>query len=148
MYDIRIFGILIFFILLIDIPFVITIFKPYLWNKVLKKIQGSSDNDNKLNILLGFIITYILIPLGIFLFVIPLIDKNDWFNSCLKWGFIWGLITYGIFDFTNLVLFKDYPLSLAIVDTLWGGIMCATSLLITYTISIKIGLISIPENKL
>jgi uncharacterized membrane protein len=34
-----------------------------------------------------------------------------------------GLATYAVFDGTNLALFKDYPIDLAVADTIWGGIL-------------------------
>ena len=34
-YDARIFGLLFLFVLLIDLPMVVFIFKPYFWNNVL-----------------------------------------------------------------------------------------------------------------
>lgn len=36
-----------------------------------------------------------------------------------------GMATYAVYDFTNLALFKNYTLSFAILDTLWGGILMA-----------------------
>ena len=133
-YDARIFGLLFLFVLLIDLPMVVFIFKPYFWNNVLNGIQNSKENDNKINTIIGFILTYLLIPLGLFLFVFQLINKDNWLLSCLLFGFLWGIITYGIFDFTNLVLFKKYPLWLAFFDTIWGGIMSAVVLTITYAV--------------
>jgi len=32
-----------------------------------------------------------------------------------------GAAVYAVYDFTNLMLFKDYKVSFAIQDTLWGG---------------------------
>ena len=40
-------------------------------------------------------------------------------------GFILGLTTYGIYDFTNLAIIDGWELRNAIVDTLWGGILYA-----------------------
>ena len=135
-YDARIFVLLLLFcfVLLIDLPMVLLVFKPRFWDNVLMDIQGSKDNDNKINTIIGFILAYLLIPLGLFLFVFPLVNKDGWFLSCIKYGFLWGIITYGIFDFTNLVLFKKYPLWLAFFDTIWGGIMSAVVLTITYAV--------------
>jgi uncharacterized membrane protein len=38
-----------------------------------------------------------------------------------------GLAVYAVYDFTNLVVFKDYKLSFAIQDTLWGGVLFGTA---------------------
>ena len=40
-------------------------------------------------------------------------------------AFLMGVSSYAVYDFTMLVTFKDYPLSVAIADTLWGGILLA-----------------------
>lgn len=34
-----------------------------------------------------------------------------------------GMAVYAVYDFTNLLTFKDYTLSFAIQDTLWGGVL-------------------------
>jgi uncharacterized membrane protein len=36
-----------------------------------------------------------------------------------------GMAVYAVYDFTNLLTFKDYTLSFAIQDTLWGGVLFA-----------------------
>jgi uncharacterized membrane protein len=38
-----------------------------------------------------------------------------------------GSAVYAVYDFTNLVLFKDYKLSFAVQDTVWGGILFAAA---------------------
>jgi uncharacterized membrane protein len=40
-------------------------------------------------------------------------------------AFLTGMAAYAIYDFTVMALFKDYPLSLAIGDTIWGGVLFA-----------------------
>jgi uncharacterized membrane protein len=45
-------------------------------------------------------------------------------NNVLE-AFLIGLATYSVYDFTLLSLFKEYPLYLALCDTLWGGILLA-----------------------
>jgi len=36
-----------------------------------------------------------------------------------------GSAVYAVYDFTNLLVFKDYKLSFAIQDSLWGGALFA-----------------------
>jgi len=38
-----------------------------------------------------------------------------------------GSAVYAVYDFTNLLTFKDYQLSFAIKDTLWGGVLFGTA---------------------
>lgn len=39
----------------------------------------------------------------------------------LKDAFLTGAAVYAVYDFTVLAAFKDYPIYMAISDTLWGG---------------------------
>jgi uncharacterized membrane protein len=43
----------------------------------------------------------------------------------IKDAFMTGAATYAVYDFTVMTVFKDYPLSLAVGDTVWGGILFA-----------------------
>ena len=38
-------------------------------------------------------------------------------------AFLSGAAVYAVYDFTNLAIFKDYTLSFAVADTLWGGVL-------------------------
>lgn len=122
----KIFVLLFILVLLIDIPVISLIFKSR-WEKTIKNIQGSSM---QIRPIYAFI-TYILIPIGLILFVYPKIDSNNWWQTSLMYGFLFGFISYGIFDFTNLALISKYPLDLAIIDSIWGGILCAIVVVIT-----------------
>jgi len=44
-------------------------------------------------------------------------------TKTLKEAFLMGASVYAVYDFTVLAVFKDYPLYLAVGDTLWGGIL-------------------------
>ena len=39
----------------------------------------------------------------------------------LKNAFLTGAAVYAVYDFTVLAAFKDYPIYMAVADTLWGG---------------------------
>ena len=40
-------------------------------------------------------------------------------------AFYMGAATYAVYDFTNLATLKNYDLSFALLDTLWGGALFA-----------------------
>lgn len=42
-------------------------------------------------------------------------------------AFLNGAAIYAVYDFTNLTIFKDFSLSMAVADTLWGGCLFAIS---------------------
>lgn len=128
--DLTTFIILSIIVIILDIIFISTVFQKF-WNNNITNIQKSAF---KPKIQYG-IIAYILIIAGIYFFVLPKLNStniNTNIINGLLYGFLWGIIVYGIFDFTNLVLFENYDLKLAIMDTIWGGILTALSVTLTY----------------
>ncbi len=47
-------------------------------------------------------------------------------------AFYMGAATYAVYDFTNLATLKNYDVSFAIADTLWGGILFAIARLVLH----------------
>ena len=45
-------------------------------------------------------------------------------------AFMMGLTVYAVYDFTLLTLFHDYTLGVAVMDTLWGGILFTLAFLV------------------
>ena len=45
-----------------------------------------------------------------------------------------GLATYGVYDFTNHAILKNYDLSIAIMDTVWGATLFTLTTWIYYKI--------------
>ena len=66
-------------------------------------------------------IVYVLIPLGIILFALPRVSQDNMVFSALFWGFIYGIVLYGVYDMTNYSLVSKWSLRMSIVDILWGG---------------------------
>jgi uncharacterized membrane protein len=66
---------------------------------------------------------YLLLAAGLLLFALARPEAST-VGGAMMWGALFGLITYGVYDFTNLSTIKGYPLSLAIVDTTWGIVLC------------------------
>jgi uncharacterized membrane protein len=69
------------------------------------------------------IIFYLIFIVGILVFVvIPGIEKNS-LKSVIIRAVLFGLITYATYDLTNLATVKDWPLTVTIVDLIWGMVL-------------------------
>lgn len=111
---------------LLDI-FVLTLLKPF-WGDAVLKIQ---KKPLRINYTYGFI-AYLFLVFGLYYIIYRYVNKTSWKKDTLIQGFMYGFFVYGTFDFTNLALFNDYPLGLALVDTVWGGVLMALTSFITY----------------
>ena len=47
---------------------------------------------------------------------------------------ILGFIIYSVFDFTNLAIFTNYEVMLAVLDSVWGGILFSLTTFISLSI--------------
>jgi uncharacterized membrane protein len=75
------------------------------------------------------------IPPAIFTYILMAVVLNYFVISANKPpfdAFILGFCVYGVFDFTNMAIFKKYNLKTAISDTLWGAILFFSVTKITY----------------
>ena len=81
---------------------------------MVKKIQGSHIKVR----VWSAICAYALMVLGLCIFVIPRVAT---YQDAFVYGGLFGLVTYGIFDFTCLSVFSDFDVKLAIIDILWGS---------------------------
>lgn len=46
---------------------------------------------------------------------------------------IWRIIIYGVYETTNYALFKNWSILTVIIDTLWGGLLFAST---TYIVNL------------
>jgi uncharacterized membrane protein len=71
------------------------------------------------------ILFYLLFLVGALYFaVLPAVHSGEW-TRALMLGALFGFFTYMTYDLTNLATLKDWPLTLTIVDTLWGTTLSA-----------------------
>lgn len=71
-------------------------------------------------------IVYIALALGLVTLVIPNVRTNSLKNivkDSVMYGGIFGLVAYATFDFTNHYLFDGWPLSISVIDTVWGTVL-------------------------
>lgn len=79
------------------------------------------SNGSLKPVLWAAVIVYILIPLGVVLFALPRVSQDNPTSTALFWGFIYGIILYGVYDMTNYALVSKWSLKMSIVDIIWGG---------------------------
>ena len=92
------------------------------FGKMIGKIQGS-----KMEVNMGAAaVVYVALVLAWYTFIYPDIGKKD-LKDVMCRAFILGLCIYATYDFTNMAIIKGYRLDLAIMDSVWGGLLYATS---------------------
>jgi uncharacterized membrane protein len=70
-------------------------------------------------------IFYLAYAVGIVVFVVaPAADRGGWRRAAAM-GLLFGLISYGVYDLTNLATLKGFTLATAVVDMGWGAFATA-----------------------
>lgn len=69
--------------------------------------------------------TWAVIATGVQLFVLPRASGTGSIPSFMLWGAIFGLIVYAVYDLTNYAVVKNWPLTVTVVDIMWGGVVCS-----------------------
>ena len=100
------------------------------YRKMIRKIQGS---DMQVNTVYA-IMSYALMIIRLNVFVIPNINKDNLMMDSLKYGFLFGIVLYGVYDFTIGAVLKGWNFKLALIDVLWGGIVYFLASYLTFKI--------------
>lgn len=96
----------------------------YIKSYFAKQIQVIQGSPLKIDYL-ATIICYIFLIFGINYFIIKP-------NRSIQDAFLLGLIIYAVFETTNKALFSKWYWSTVIIDTLWGGILFASTTYIVH----------------
>ena len=63
-------------------------------------------------------VVYVLLGTGIALFVIP---RASTVSLAAAYGALFGLVVYGVYDFTNYSTLRQWPFVLTLADVAWGA---------------------------
>lgn len=72
---------------------------------------------------------YALMVLGFIVFISPSLSKWTFRQTVLK-SALFGIVVYGVYDFTNLATLRDWPAIVAVVDVLWGAVIYSVTAVI------------------
>jgi uncharacterized membrane protein len=100
--------------LLLDLP-MITFINKDMYKNLFESINNGATVDST-NIIIGAIVAYLLLAYGLYIFAIK--------NKSIFNGALFGLVVYGVYNFTNLAVIAKYGLIPAVIDTIWGTILC------------------------
>lgn len=68
------------------------------------------------------VLVYIVLISGILVFVQPLVGNS--LLAALGYGILFGLVSYGTYDLTNMAVIKGWSWVVTVVDILWGMTIC------------------------
>jgi uncharacterized membrane protein len=114
-------------IVFITIDFIyLNVMKGYFENQV-KKVQGTSLKINYL----GTAFCYLFLIAGLNYFIIKP-------HKSINEAFLLGIVIYGVYETTNYAIFTNWSILSVIIDTLWGGLLFAST---TYIINLLRGVV-------
>ncbi len=115
---------IVLFVLLIDAIY-LSLFGG-VWKDTVQHIQKKPLRMNPVATFLA----YICLCLGIYVFVWYPFHHTS--IACIStFAFLWGILSYGLFNFTNAAIFAHYPVRVIVQDTLWGGILATIVIFLT-----------------
>lgn len=80
------------------------------------------------------LVFYLIFIVGVVYFVVnPAIEAQS-ITKLLISGALFGFMTYATYDLTNLATLKDWPITVTIVDLIWGTTLSTLIGLFTYLI--------------
>lgn len=105
--------------LLLDSIYLATVGSSF--SRMIQAIQGSP-----IQIQYGSVaVCYSLLVGALYYFIIK--DKKNAINA-----FLLGIVIYGVYDTTNYATIKNWKLHLAVIDTIWGGLLFYLTSIIVY----------------
>jgi len=117
--------ILLIFILFILLDSIYLFLMKNKFDSQIKLIQGSGIELN----ISAAVICYISLVFGVYYFIIR--EKKSLYDA-----FLLGIVIYAVYETTNLALIKKWSPSIAIIDTLWGGILFTLVTAIIYNLKV------------
>ena len=69
-------------------------------------------------------VVYAMLGLGIAAFVMP---RAETVSAAAAYGALFGLVVYGVYDFTNYSTLRQWPFALTLADVAWGAVASAAA---------------------
>jgi uncharacterized membrane protein len=86
------------------------------FKKTIQNVQKAPIKTNYVGVVLAYVF---LVAMEYYFVIMKNLKAKD--------AFLLGMGIYGVYEFTNLATLSNWPLSLVIMDTLWGGVLFASA---------------------
>jgi uncharacterized membrane protein len=97
-----------------------------MYGDMVRSVQGSVMHVRQL----AAVVAYVLMYVGLVVLVLPALlasttstkgqAKRPSLAEVVRVAGLYGFTVYGIYNATNMAIFKAYPLKVALMDTAWG----------------------------
>ena len=98
------------------IAFISLIVLDFIWFSFTKNIYHVTNNT--INI-------YALLVVWLFICSALAVQRPKSYYEALVYSLLVGFVIYGVFNFTNFAILKEWKFEIVIMDTLWGAFNCA-----------------------
>lgn len=111
------------YIYLYLLTFIIFLAIDFVWLNFIAKNMYSqkighllAENPN----LIPALIFYLIFIVGVIVFAVLPGYSNESITKAILLGALFGLLTYSTYDLTNLATLRNWPISVTIIDIIWG----------------------------
>lgn len=88
------------------------------------------------------LIFYLLFIVALVVFIVyPALEKKSLAYAVFAGG-LFGMVSYATYDLTNLATLKNWPLTVTIVDLIWGTVLAASVSAVAYLLASKLNIFS------
>jgi uncharacterized membrane protein len=108
-----------------DLLWVAAVMRPR-YAALVRRVQGGRDARYRA---WAAAAAYATLAAGFAALVHPRLDAARPLEGAVVHGGAYGLVLYGVYDFTNAALFAEWDVPLALVDVAWGGAVHALAAL-------------------
>ncbi len=106
---------------IILLPLIDSIYLKLISDKFNKQIVDIQNSEMKFRIVPA-VLCYVALIFGLYYFVI---NTNETRNKKILNAFLLGLVIYAVYETTNYATITKWTSEIAIMDTIWGGILFA-----------------------
>ena len=80
------------------------------------------------------VVFYLIYIVGIIFFAVSPAIQAGSVQKAIFLGALFGFFCYATYDFTNLATLKDWPMTVVIVDVIWGAVLTGSVAAVSYLI--------------
>ena len=122
------FGLSLLVFTLIDLGWLLKV-APSMYQNYIGHLMAESFNG------LAALLFYLLFHVGLLYFVlVPALKERSW-SMVLIGALMYGLVTYGTYDLTNLATLKQWPWQITVIDLIWGSVLTVSTSSIVYALA-------------